>query len=155
MISWPAQKLLLCFACPDRFNLQRIILVAFSTWYDNNGNCKKTKQKNAHNRAYSVQHSHLAEMSSLPFFRQGRTACSAQSTSSLADAGRSQPPRERRLVLLSLSGSPQSLLEWGSLPTLLCASCCHLSLLPVNRQREMASGGLWCFRVLPDLGLEK
>ena len=46
---WPAQKLLLWFACSDRSHLQRIILVAFNTWYDGVGNCKKgkTKQKYA------------------------------------------------------------------------------------------------------------
>ena len=65
---WLAQKLLLWFACPDRSHLQRIILVAFNTWYDNMENRMKAKtKKNTHNRAYSIQHSHLAEMNSLSF----------------------------------------------------------------------------------------
>ena len=99
LIPWSAQKFLLWFACPDRSHLRRITLVAFSTRYDNTREIARRQNRNTHNRAYSIQHSHLAEMSSLPFFRQGRTACSAQSTSSLADAGRPQPPRGRRLVL--------------------------------------------------------
>ena len=115
MIPWPVQKLLLWFACPNRFRLQRIILVAFSTWYSNMGNCKKARQK-MHSRAYRIQHSYLAKTNNLSFFPQGRTACSVPSTSSLADAGRSHPPRGRRLVLLLLSGFPRSHLDWGSLP---------------------------------------
>ena len=87
----------------------------------------RMQKRKTHNRAYSIQHGYLAEMNSLPFFPQGRTACSAQSTSSLADASRSQPPRGRRLVLLLLfSGSPRSLLEWGSLLPNLCSSLLSL-----------------------------
>ena len=80
-----------------------------------------------HKRAYRMQHSQLAKMNSLPFFRRGRTACFARSKSSLIGAGRSQPPRGRQLVLLLLfSSSPQSLLEWGSFPPNLCSSLLSL-----------------------------
>ena len=48
--------------------------------------CKETKQKK-HNRAYSIQHSHLAEMNGSSFTPPDQTACSAQSTSSLPVAG--------------------------------------------------------------------
>ena len=110
-----------------RSHLQRII-VAFSTWYDNMENCKTAKQK-MHSRAYRIQHRHLAEMNSLPFFPQGRTVCSIPLMSSLADAGRLQPPRRRRLVLLLLYlGFPRSLLGWGSLPPNLCSSLLSLDV---------------------------
>ena len=58
----------------------------------------------------------MAERSRPSSIRQDRTACFAWSTSLLAVAGRSQPPREWRLVLLLFPGSPRSLLEWGSIP---------------------------------------
>ena len=66
MIPWLTQKLLLWLACTDRSHLQRMVLVAFSTWYDNKGKCKKAKHK-MHKRAYSIQHSDLAKMNSSPF----------------------------------------------------------------------------------------
>ena len=108
-----------------------------------------------HNRANIIQHSHLAERNRVSFIPPDQTACSARSTSSLADADRSQPSRERRLALLLLfSGPPKACLNGVVCPPL-CASCCHLSLLSFERQfHEMTSGGLWCFG-LPDDSLKK
>ena len=64
----------------------------------------------------------------------------------------SRPPRS---LNGSLSGSPQSLLEWDSLHSPLCSLLSPLALLPVNRQRGMASGDLWCVEVHSGLGLKK
>ena len=93
-------------------------------------------------------------MNGLSFLPQGRTTCFGRSTSSLAVAGRSQSRHERRLVLLSFPGSPKVCLNRVVSPPI-CASCCCLSLLPVDRQfPETTNGDLCCFEVNPNLGLE-
>ena len=107
-----------------------------------------------HTRAYSIQHSHLAEMHSSPV---------STGIELLALIGQRRPsmmPADRSLLAGGDSCccccwvSPEVCFS-GVISPLICASYYHLFLLPVNRQRETTSGDLKCFRVLSDLGSKR
>ena len=138
---WLAQRLLLWFACPDRSYLQRIILVAFSTWHDNTGNCKKVRQK-MHSRAYSIQHSHLAKMNSSPvsagielFVLIGRRC------PSLRPADRSLLAGGDSCCCCCIRVSREVCLN-GVISSPICALRFCPLLLPKHRQFERASGNV-------------
>ena len=81
-----------------------------------------------------------------------RTACCGQSTSSLADADRSQLFTGGDLCCCScILVFPKVCLN-GVVSPPICAFCC-CPLLPKNRQIEMTIGELCCLVILPDLGL--
>ena len=115
---------------------------------------KRQNKTNTHNRAYSIQHSHIAEMSSSTVVPPGSN-CLFWSVDVVPRWYRPIVASSRAAIhaAVTVSGFPAKSPWMGVVSTPICSLRCCPLLLPNHRHFEMASGDLWCFVVHPDLGL--
>ena len=143
MIHGLPQKLLLWLACPDRSHLQRIILVAFNTWYDNMENCTEGKKKK--NAQQSIQYT------AWPLGRSEQISPSPAGVILLVLVSRRRPllmPADRSLLAGGDSWRyncfriPREVCLHGVVSPPICALRRCPLMMPKHRQFEMAIGEL-------------